>query len=120
MPLPPLVEAVAEKVVVAEAAVDQAVVDGVACGGGGTGARSAIASVVVEGDEGEAGDDVMLLDIGGKLGSALWLLLLSKLILSLLHSKVLVLLWPVLSCIMDEVILLRLLIKLPVAVDVLP
>lgn len=119
MPLPPLVEAVAEKVVVAEAAVDQAVVDGVACGGGGTGGRSAITSVAVEGDEGEAGDDAMLLDIGGKQGSALWLLL-SKLILSLLHSKVLVLLWPVLSCIMDEVILLRLLLKLPVAVDVLP
>lgn len=113
--LPPLVDAVVEEVVVAEAAVDQAVVVGVASTGAGE--RSAVATVAVEGDEGKAGDDAMLLESGGKLGSALWLLL--TLLLSLLLSRVLILLWSVLSCTMDEAILLRLLLKLPDAAAVL-
>lgn len=116
MLLPPLVNAVAEEVVLAAAAVDQAVVVGVASTGAG--GRSAVATVASEGDKGKVGGDAMLLESEGKLGSALWLLL--TLLLSLLLSRMLVLLWSVFSCTVNEAILLRLLLKLPVAAAVLP
>ena len=57
LPLPPMVDAVAEDAIVAVVAVDQAVVVGVASGGAG--GRSAVATVVVDGNEGKAGDDAM-------------------------------------------------------------
>lgn len=78
-------------------AVDVGVASGSACG------RATLTAVVVaEGDEGKAGDDDdAILESRGKLRSAL--------LLSLLFSRGLILLWSVLSCTMDEAILLRLL-----------
>jgi hypothetical protein len=88
LPLMPLVDAMAEKVVAAAAVLDQAVDVGVVSGGAG-GRAVLTAIVVAESDDGEAGDDDAMLESGGKLGSAV--------LLSLLLSRGLLLLWSVLS-----------------------